>query len=104
MLKFKTGDTIKVTAGKDKGREGKIEKVLPKKEMVIVPGLNMYKKHVKGFQGQKGGIYDLVRPLPYSKIALVCPNCKKITRVGYKLEKEDKIRVCKKCGKQINIK
>lgn len=100
-MKFKTGDTIKVVAGKDKGKEGKIEIILPKKDAVIVPEVNMYKKHVKGYQGQKGGIYDLPRPLNIAKIALICPNCKKQTRIGFKIEKDVKSRVCKKCNKQI---
>ena len=52
MLKFKVGDTVKITIGKDKGRQGKIEKIFPKEGSVVIPGLNVYKKHVKGFRGQ----------------------------------------------------
>jgi len=100
-LKLKIGDNVKVTTGKDKGREGKIEKVIPKKNAVIIAGVNMYKRHVKGQQGQKGGIYDLPRPLNIAKVALICPNCKKVTRVGFRIEKNTKFRVCRKCGKQI---
>ncbi|MEK7472639.1 MAG: 50S ribosomal protein L24 [Patescibacteria group bacterium] len=100
-MKFKIGDTVKITIGKDKGKEGKIERIIPKKNTVVVAEVNMYKKHVKGSQGQKGGIYDIPRPLNLAKIALICPNCKKITRVGFKIEKETKIRFCRKCGKQI---
>lgn len=101
MLKIKVGDTVKIVAGKDKGREGKVEMVLPKSDSVVVPEVNMYKKHVKGQQGQKGGMYDLPRPLNVAKVALICPNCKKITRVGFEEVKGEKIRVCKKCKKQI---
>ncbi len=104
MLKFKTGDTVKITAGKDKGREGKIEKLFPGKGLAIVPEVNIYKKHVKGFQGQKGGIYDLPRPLPFAKIALVCPKCKKVTRVSFRLVGSEKVRVCAKCKKEIDTK
>lgn len=96
-MKFKIGDTVKITMGKDKGREGKIEKIIPKKNTVIVPEVNLYKKHVKGSQGQKGGMYDIPRPLNLAKIALICPNCKKQTRIGM----EKKLRICKKCKKQI---
>lgn len=103
-MKFKTGDTIKITAGKDKGREGKIEKILPKENTAVVPGVNLYKKHVKGFGGVKGGIYDIPRPLGFGKLALVCPKCKKITRIGYKFIGEEKSRICKKCGKEIDTK
>jgi large subunit ribosomal protein L24 len=104
MLKLKKGDTIKVTIGKDKGREAKIERVLPKEAKVIVPGVNMYKKHVKGMGDQKGGIYDIPRPLSLGKVALVCPKCKKITRVGFKFAGTEKVRVCGKCNKEIDSK
>jgi large subunit ribosomal protein L24 len=87
MKKFKVGDTVKVTAGKDKGRDGKIELIDTKQSLAIIPDINIYKRHVKGGtqQGQKGGIYDLPRPLPFAKIALICPKCKKITRIGFRL-------------------
>lgn len=101
MIKFKTGDTVKVTSGKDKGREGKIEKVFPGKLTVLIADVNVYKRHVKGVQGQKGGIYDLPRPLAFSKIALICPNCKKQTRIGFGVYKNEKARICRKCGKEI---
>lgn len=103
-MKFKVNDTIKVTLGKDKGREGKIEKILPKSAKVIVPGVNLYKKHVKGMGEVKSGIYDIPRPLSLSKIALICPKCKKLTRVGYKFVNSKKVRICKKCTKEIDIK
>ncbi len=101
MIKLKKGDKIKITAGKDKGREGVIEMVLPKTNSVVVPEVNMYKKHVKGQQGQKGGMYDIPRPLNMAKVALICPNCKKQTRVGYEIIKSEKVRICKKCNKKI---
>lgn len=101
MLKFKIGDTVKIIAGKDKGREGKIEKILVDEKKAIVPGINLYKKHVKGFGDVKGGIYDIPRALGFGKIELVCPRCKKVARVGFKFAGEEKIRICKKCGKEI---
>jgi large subunit ribosomal protein L24 len=104
MLKFKAGDSVKITAGKDKGREGKIEKIFPKQTKALIPGVNIYKKHVKGQQGQKGGIYDIPRPLDFAKIALICPKCKKVTRVGFKIVEKNKSRVCKKCNKEIDTK
>ena len=104
MIKFKIGDTVKITAGKDKGRDGKIEKIFPTESKVLVPGVNLYKKHVKGFGNVKAGIYDIPRPLGFGKIALVCPKCKKITRVGFKFAGEDKVRFCRKCGKEIDTK
>jgi len=104
MLKIKKGDTVKITIGKDKGREGKVERVMPKEQKVIVPGVNMYKKHVKGMGEQKGGIYDIPRALSFGKIALICPKCKKITRVGFKIAGTEKVRICKKCNKEIDSK
>jgi large subunit ribosomal protein L24 len=104
MLKLKAGDNVKITAGKDKGREGKIEKIFPKQTKALIPGVNIYKKHVKGRQGQKGGIYDIPRPLDFAKIALICPKCKKATRVGFKIVEKSKSRVCKKCNKEIDTK
>jgi large subunit ribosomal protein L24 len=104
MIKFRVGDTVKITSGKDRGREGKIEKIFPKKQAVLIPDINIYKKHVKGFQGQKGGIYDIPRPILFSKIALLCPNCKKQTRVGFKKAGDEKTRICRKCNKEIRNK
>lgn len=104
MMKFKIGDTVRLTAGKDKGREGKIEKILLTEEKVLVPGVNLYKKHVKGFGDVKGGVYDIPRALGLGKVALICPKCKKLTRVGFKFAGDDKVRICKKCGKEIDAK
>jgi len=104
MLKLKVGDKIKVLLGKDKGRDGEIEKILPRKGKVVVPGVNIYKRHMKGSQGQKGGIYEIPRPMIYSKVALVCPKCKKATRVGFRVTGDSKLRVCKKCGREIDTK
>ncbi|HWA52179.1 MAG TPA: 50S ribosomal protein L24 [Patescibacteria group bacterium] len=103
MFKFKKGDEVKITAGKDKGKTGKIEQVMPKKSAVLVPGVNIYKKHVKAqlTADGKGGVYELSRPLTLGKIALICPNCKKITRVGVKIVDGKKVRICRKCGKTI---
>jgi large subunit ribosomal protein L24 len=104
MVKFKVGDTVKVMIGKDKGREGKIEKVLPAESKAIIPGINLYKKHVKGYGDVKGGVYDIPRALGFGKIALVCPKCKKTTRVGFKFAGDEKVRICKKCGKELDTK
>ena len=101
MIKFKTGDEILVTSGKDKGRKAKIEKIFAKEALVLVPGVNTYKKHRKGNMNEKGSIIELSRPLPFAKIALVCPNCSQQTRVQFKVEGKEKSRVCAKCKKVI---
>lgn len=102
MIKFRVGDKVKVTSGKDKGREGKIERIFPKKGTALIPEINMFKKHVKGREGVEAGIYDIPRPMPFSKFALICPKCKKQTRVGFKIIKGNKKRVCKKCGREFD--
>ena len=103
--KLQAGDEILITAGKDKGRKGKIEKVFPKKGTARVANLNVYKKHRKGFGGEQGGIIEFSRPLPFANIALVCPSCGKQTRVGYHVDKRgEKSRVCNKCKKVISFK
>lgn len=103
MFKFKVNDTVKITAGKDKNQTGKIIKVYPELDKVVVEGKNTYKKHIKKQGEQAGSIATLSRPLPVASVALICPNCGKPTRVGFDAKAEPKIRVCKKCGKPITI-
>ncbi|QLG69787.1 MAG: LSU ribosomal protein L24p (L26e) [Candidatus Woesebacteria bacterium] len=101
-LKFKLKDKVKVIAGKDKGREGDIEKILPKEKKAIVSGINVYKRHVKGGGEQKAGIYEVPRPIDLSKLMLICPKCHKETRVGFKIVDGKKYRFCKECKIQID--
>ena len=101
-MKIKKGDKIKIIAGKDRGREGVVEKVIPKGRKVVVAGGNLYRKHVKPRrEGEKGGVIEITRPLDIAKVALICPQCKKATRVGYKMQGKEKFRVCRKCGEKI---
>nr|AKQ01667.1 50S ribosomal protein L24, large subunit ribosomal protein L24 [uncultured Microgenomates bacterium Rifle_16ft_4_minimus_22956] len=103
VLKLKKGDEILITAGKDKGKRGKIEKVFPKRASVLVPGLNVYKKHMKKRDEQNpGGIISFSRPLVVGNVSLICPKCGKQTRIGYSLEKnKKKFRICRKCKAKI---
>lgn len=101
-LKFKLKDKVKVISGKDKNREGEIEKVLPKEGKAVVGGINTYKRHVKGTGEQKSGIYEIPRPIYLSKLMLICPKCQKATRVGFKLIDSKKYRFCKRCKSQID--
>lgn len=97
-MKFKKGDDIIITAGKDKGKKGKIEKTFPGKDTVLLPGLNVYKKHQKKRDEKNpGGIISFARPLTVGNVALVCPKCGKQTRIGFKIEKTKKQRICRKC-------
>lgn len=101
-MRFKKGDTVKVMVGKDRGKTGKIEKVLPKVNKVIVSGVNIYKRHVrKRGENKPGGIIDIVKPLPVGNVALICQRCGQITRVGFQVVKKEKVRVCKKCKEVI---
>jgi len=99
-MKLKKVDRVRIIAGKDRGREGVIEKVFPKEGEVLVSGINIYKKHVKpAGEGKPGGIIEFFRPLGVAKVALICPKCKQPTRVGF--DKENK-RICRKCKQTID--
>ena len=102
-MKFKKGDQVLIIRGKDRGRKGKIIKVLPKKEKIIIEGLNLRKKHTRARkEGEKGEIVEIPVPLHVSNVKLTCPKCKKPTRVGYKIIKGGKHRFCKKCKKEFS--
>ena len=101
-MKVKKGDNVLIIAGKDKGRTGKILKSLPKEKGVLVEGINLKKKHVRPKkQGEKGQIVQLPAVLDVSNIKIICPKCGKAARIGYKLEKGNKKRICKKCKQEI---
>ena len=101
-MKLKINDQVKITGGKDDGRQGKVLKVMPKEHKVVVEGLNLIKKHRRAGMGQAGGILDIAKPLDVAKVALVCPQCHQATRVGYEVDdKGNKTRICRKCKKNI---
>ncbi|MBQ7964770.1 MAG: 50S ribosomal protein L24 [Ruminococcus sp.] len=99
----KTGDTVVVLSGKDKGKQGAVLAVSPKEGKVIVEKVNMVTKHVKPRRmGEPGGIVKAEGAMYASKVQIVCPRCKKATRIGHKLfEDGSKARICKKCGEEI---
>ncbi|MEK7571143.1 MAG: 50S ribosomal protein L24 [Patescibacteria group bacterium] len=101
-MKLKSGDTVQIVRGKDNKKTGKIEKIFSKEQKVLVEGINQYKRHLKArTAGQKSEIITLTKPLPVANVMLLCPKCKKPTRVGYKLIKEAKVRICKKCQAEL---
>ncbi|OGH42308.1 MAG: 50S ribosomal protein L24 [Candidatus Levybacteria bacterium RIFCSPLOWO2_02_FULL_36_8b] len=101
-MKLKKGDEVKVVRGKDKGRTGKIDRVLSKEDKVLVLGVNQYKRHMKArSQKQPSEIITIIKPLPVSNVLLVCPKCHLTTRVGFSIDKDQKIRICKKCKQTI---
>jgi large subunit ribosomal protein L24 len=101
-MKIRKGDKVRVIKGKDRGREGTVERTLPKERKVVVSGLNIYKKAVRPQkQGQKGGIVEITKPLPVENVMLLCSKCSEPTRVGYQIEKGEKSRICKKCQRKL---
>jgi large subunit ribosomal protein L24 len=101
-MKLHKGDNIIVLTGKDKGKTGVIEKVFPKKNTVLIPGINVYKRHMKKRdEKNQGGIVDKVIPIDAGKVALVDKKTKKPTRIGYLVTKGEKSRISKKSGELI---
>jgi large subunit ribosomal protein L24 len=102
-LHVKKGDTVLVISGASKGLKGKVLEVSPKEGKVIVEKANMVIKHVKPRrQGEAGGRVEAEGAIYASKVQVVCPKCKKPTRIGHKLyEDGKKDRICKKCGETI---
>jgi len=101
-MKLKKGDSVKVIRGKDKGKTSKIDQVFPKEGKVLVANVNQYKRHLKArSQTKPSEIVTLTKPLPEENVILICPKCHKTTRVGYKIEKDNKLRICKKCKSEI---
>ncbi len=96
-MKFKVGDTVKITAGKDKGKTGTITRVLPQDEKVVVEGINTYTKHIQPMMGQPGQRVELERPLPTAKVAILNDNGE-VDRIGYTEEDGEKVRIYKKTG------
>jgi large subunit ribosomal protein L24 len=100
--KIKKGDRVVVLAGKDKGRQGTVSKVLPKDSRVVVEGVNMVSRHTKATQADpQGGIKQKEAALHVSNVAIVDSNGKP-TRVGFKIEGDKKVRVAKTTGEVIN--
>ena len=100
-MNIKKGDNVKILSGKDRAKTGTVLKVIPEEGRLIVEGLNVFKKRVRPKKsGQKGEMVSVSRPLPASRVALVCKNCGKAVRVGYRNEGETKVRYCKKCAAQ----
>ena len=101
-MNIKSGDTVKVITGKDKGAQGEVLFAYPQEGRVIVQGVNLVKKALRPTQANpNGGIDTREAPINVSNVMLVCPECGLPTRIGFKVEGDTKTRVCKKCGKAI---
>jgi len=130
-MKIRKGDQVLIISGKYRGKKGKVLKAFPKEQRLLIEGVNLRKKHIRPRrEGEKGQIVELPAPIHISNVKLICPKCKKATKVGYKIisnipprrgevrasssprrsgraislsgkNKKSKIRVCKKCEKEI---
>jgi large subunit ribosomal protein L24 len=102
-LTIRKGDKVRILAGKDKGKDGKVLSAFPFKERVSVEGVAMVKKHTRPNQrNQQGGIMTIEGTIHVSNVMLVCPSCGQPTRVARRREDGNRVRVCKKCGKDID--
>ena len=97
MFKFKVGDEVQVTAGRDKNKKGKVEKVLIKENKLVITGVNIYKRHRKATRKTGSGIFEIIRPMSTANVAIICPKCSKKTRVAFSIEGKVKNRICKRC-------
>ena len=101
-MKIKKGDTVKVLAGKYKGKTGKVHRVFPSESAVLVEGINVVKRHTKGRPGvRQAGIIEKEKPVAAGKVMLVCTKCGQPVRVGYRVVANEKIRFCRKCQEVI---
>ena len=105
-MKIKRNDNVTVIAGKDKGKTGKVLRVFPDDQKIVVEGINLMAKHIRARSaGQKGQKTYIPARLNVAKVMVVCSHCNKPTRIGYRLlgpeAKENKERMCKKCKSPI---
>ena len=103
-MKIRRNDTVEILAGKDRGKRGRVRRALPKKDRVVVEGLNMIKRHSRARRAaRQAGIVELEAPLHVSNVMYVCPKCKKTSRIGHKvLEDGRKVRTCRACEEAID--
>ena len=96
---IRKNDTVVITAGKDRGKKGRVLRVLPDKNRLIVEGSNIRKRHTKPNPQRniKGGIIEREGAVDASNVQLVCPECGKMTRVGHRIDGDRKVRICRKC-------
>ncbi len=101
-MKIRKNDNVLIMKGKDKYKSGKVLKVFPKENKIIVEGLNLRKKHRRPRRsGEKGQIIEFPAKISLSNVKLICSKCNKATRVGFKIIEDSKFRYCKKCKQEI---
>ncbi len=101
-MKIKKDDTILIITGKDKGKKGKVLRAFPRQNKILVEKVNIVKKHRRPKkQGEKGQIIEIPKPINVSNVKLICPKCGQATRIGFKISKNEKNRICKKCEQEV---
>lgn len=101
-MSIRKGDTVEVLTGKDRGKRGKVLRVIPAKDRVVVDGVNIAKKHERPTrENPQGGVVESPAPIVRSNVMTVCGSCNKPTRVGSKLVGDRQVRVCRKCGAEL---
>lgn len=101
-MKIKKNDNVKMLAGNDSGKIGKVLKIFPQEGKLTVEGLNLMKKHIRPRkEGEKGQRVEIPRKINSSNVKLICPKCGQPSRVGYEIKGEEKFRKCKKCQEEI---
>jgi large subunit ribosomal protein L24 len=103
-MKIKKNDTVLVIVGKDRGKKGKVRKAFPRKDEVIVEGVNMIKRHSRARrEARQAGIIELEAPLDASNVMLICNKCNKPARVSYRfLDDGKKARICRSCNEVLD--
>jgi len=102
-LKIKRGDTVVVISGKDKGKRGEVERVIPKENRIVVGGVNVRTRHARPTQNNQQGLYTFAAPIHVSNVMLVDPDSGEPTKVGYRFtDSGEKLRISKKTGKDID--
>ncbi len=97
-MDIKKNDKVLITKGKDKGKSGKVSRILEKESKIIVEGLNVVKKTIKPRkEGEKGQIISIPSPLSISNIKFICPSCNKASKIGHRSEDKKNKRYCKSC-------
>lgn len=103
MDRIKKGDNVIVLAGKNKGKQGQVIRLLGKKDRVFVERVNMIKRHQKPTKASQGGIVEKEAGIHLSNVAPYCSKCKKGVRIGFKIHEDGKkVRFCKKCGEELD--
>ncbi|NTV30620.1 50S ribosomal protein L24 [candidate division WWE3 bacterium] len=100
-MNIRINDTVQIITGKQRGSKGVVEKIIPQEGRIVVGGLNLVKKHRKAQGNRPAGRIEMSAPIDASNVMVVCPHCSMKTRIGYRVEGENKVRFCKQCKKEI---